>query len=66
MTNEQIVIDVGDACMKDRYALAGNAVHNIYNDPEIMSRWGLKVTEKKHFRLLAPNCYWSVQGRKLA
>lgn len=48
------------------WLVAGNAVHNIYNYPEMMSRLGLKVTEKKHFRLLALNCYWSVLGQKPA
>lgn len=48
------------------WLVAGNAVHNIYNYPELMKSLGLNVTEKKHFRLLALNCFWSVLGRKPA
>lgn len=43
-----------------------NAFHNIYNYPETMRQLGLEVTEKKHFRLLLLNCYWSLLGQKPA
>lgn len=46
------------------WLLANNAFHKIYNYPEHMQRLGLDVTEKKHFKLLNMNCYWSVLGQK--
>ena len=46
------------------WAFAGNAVHKIYNYPESMQRLGLQVREKKHYRLMLLNCYWSVLGTK--
>ena len=46
------------------WAVAGNAVHNIYDYPVFMKKLGLQIKEKKHFRLLALNCYWSVLGQK--
>ena len=46
------------------WAFAGNAVHKIYNYPESMQKLGLHVREKKHYRLLLLNCYWSVLGTK--
>ena len=48
------------------WAFAGNAVHKIYNYPESMQKLGLHVREKKHYRLLLLNCYWSVLGTKPA
>lgn len=48
------------------WLMAGNAVHDIYNYPELMKSLGLQVKEKKHFRLLALNFYWSVLGQKSA
>ena len=48
------------------WAVAGNAVHNIYDYPVLMKKLGLQIKEKKHFRLLAVNCYWSVLGQKPA
>ena len=41
------------------WALAGNAVHPIYNYPEEMKQLGLLVLEKKYFHE-----YWSVLGQK--
>lgn len=41
------------------WALAGNAVHPIYNYPEEMKSLGLPVQEKKYF-----HGYWSVLGQK--
>ncbi|WP_137937617.1 class I SAM-dependent methyltransferase [Chitinivorax sp. B] len=46
------------------WLFANNAFHNIYNYPETMRQLGLDVTEKKHFRLLLLNCYWSIMGQK--
>tara|TARA_R100000306_G_scaffold55358_1_gene53028 strand:+ start:2314 stop:2925 length:612 start_codon:yes stop_codon:yes gene_type:complete len=46
------------------WLFANNAFHKIYNYPEHMQRLGLHVTEKKHFKLLNMNCYWSILGRK--
>lgn len=48
------------------WVMANNAVHQIYNYPEHMQRLGLDVTEKKHFKLLNMNCYWSILGQKRA
>ncbi|SDX23051.1 demethylmenaquinone methyltransferase / 2-methoxy-6-polyprenyl-1,4-benzoquinol methylase [Marinobacter mobilis] len=48
------------------WLFANNAFHKIYNYPEHMQRLGLKVTEKKHFKLLNMNCYWSILGEKQA
>lgn len=46
------------------WLVAGNAVHNIYNYPELMKKLGLQVKEKKYFPLLGVDCYWSVLGNK--
>lgn len=46
------------------WLFAKNAFHNIYNYPEYMQRQGLKIREKKHFKLLRMNCYWSILGVK--
>ena len=46
------------------WMVAGNAVHNIYDYPQLMRKQGLQIKGKKHFRLLALNCYWSVLGQK--
>ncbi|MGP4843533.1 class I SAM-dependent methyltransferase [Marinobacter sp. 1Y8] len=48
------------------WLFANNAFHKIYNYPEHMQRLGLQVTEKKHFKLLNMNCYWSILGQKQA
>jgi demethylmenaquinone methyltransferase/2-methoxy-6-polyprenyl-1,4-benzoquinol methylase len=48
------------------WLMANNAFHKIYNYPEHMQRLGLDVTEKKHFKLLNMNCYWSILGQKRA
>ncbi|MDO3722929.1 class I SAM-dependent methyltransferase [Marinobacter sp. chi1] len=48
------------------WLFANNAFHKIYNYPEHMQRLGLQVTDKKHFRLLNMDCYWSILGRKQA
>jgi hypothetical protein len=48
------------------WLMANNAFHKIYNYPEHMQRLGLDVTEKKHFKLLKMNCYWSILGQKRA
>lgn len=41
------------------WALAGNAVHPIYNYPEEMESLGLHINDKKYF-----DQYWSVLGQK--
>ncbi|ABC31760.1 Methylase involved in ubiquinone/menaquinone biosynthesis [Hahella chejuensis KCTC 2396] len=48
------------------WLMANNAMHNIYNYPEYMERQGLDIRNKKFFKLLNINCYWSVLGRKQA
>ena len=46
------------------WLLANNSFHKIYNYPEHMQRLGLQVRDKKHFKLLNMNCYWSILGQK--
>lgn len=46
------------------WLFANNAFHKIYNYPEHMQRLGLRIAQKKHFKLLNMNCYWSILGRK--
>ncbi|MDX1589112.1 MAG: class I SAM-dependent methyltransferase [Oleiphilaceae bacterium] len=46
------------------WLLANNALHPIYNYPRQMARMGLRVDEKRHFRLLGINCFWSILARK--
>ncbi|MAL99706.1 class I SAM-dependent methyltransferase [Hydrocarboniclastica marina] len=48
------------------WLFAKNAFHNIYNYPEYMQRQGLRIDEKKHFKMLKMNCYWSILGVKEA
>jgi demethylmenaquinone methyltransferase/2-methoxy-6-polyprenyl-1,4-benzoquinol methylase len=48
------------------WAMAGNAVHNVYDYPEFMKNLGLQIKEKKRFRMLSLNFYWSVLGQKAA
>jgi ubiquinone/menaquinone biosynthesis C-methylase UbiE len=48
------------------WAVANNAVHNIYNYPEIMKELGLTIKDKKQFSFLGLNCYWSIMGQKQA
>jgi|GEM_PF-100190 len=46
------------------WLFAKNAFHKIYNYPQHMEDLGLKVREKKHFKLLNMNCYWSILAEK--
>ncbi|WP_410331497.1 hypothetical protein [Marinobacter sp.] len=55
------VVDLSETMLRK---FANKAFHKIYNYPEHMQRLGLQVTEKKHFKLLNMNCYWSIQGQK--
>ncbi len=48
------------------WIVANNAMHNIYNYPEIMKELGLTIKDKKQFRFLGLNCYWSIMGQKQA
>ncbi len=41
-----------------------NAFHDIYNYPEYLKKYGLQVTEIKHFRVLGVKLFWSVLARK--
>ncbi|MFE8072389.1 class I SAM-dependent methyltransferase [Marinobacteraceae bacterium S3BR75-40.1] len=45
---------------------AKNAFHAIYNYPEHMKKLGLEIRDKKRFKLLSMNCYWSILGEKPA
>ncbi|MBK8971625.1 MAG: class I SAM-dependent methyltransferase [Hahellaceae bacterium] len=46
------------------YFASDNAVHEIYNYPELMKAEGLKITDTRHYRYLGMNCYTSVMGIK--
>jgi len=46
------------------YFASDNAVHEIYNYPELMKDHGLDITESKDYRYLGMNCYTSVMGTK--
>lgn len=46
------------------WAMAKNAFHQIYNYPEYMEELGLTIQDRKYFKLLNMECYWSVLGRK--
>jgi demethylmenaquinone methyltransferase/2-methoxy-6-polyprenyl-1,4-benzoquinol methylase len=48
------------------WLFANNAFHNVYNYPEHMQRLGLRVTDKKHFKMLNMDCYCSILGQKQA
>ena len=48
------------------WAVANNAVHNIYNYPEVMKELGLTIKDKKQFSFLGLDCYWSIMGQKQA
>ena len=48
------------------WVLAGQPIHDIYNYPEEMKSLGLQVREKKHFKVLLLDCYWSLLGQKPA
>ncbi|MCP5161645.1 MAG: class I SAM-dependent methyltransferase [Hahellaceae bacterium] len=44
--------------------VAKNALHDIYNYPEYMTKLGLTIKDKKTFKLLSMNAYWSILGEK--
>ncbi|MFE8073359.1 class I SAM-dependent methyltransferase [Marinobacteraceae bacterium S3BR75-40.1] len=48
------------------YFASDNAVHEIYNYPELMQAEGLTIEETRRYRYLGMNCYTSVLGRKPA
>ncbi|GAA3912027.1 class I SAM-dependent methyltransferase [Litoribacillus peritrichatus] len=48
------------------WAIANNALHEVYNYPEFMKEAGLEIEQKKRFSLWKFNAYWSVLGRKTA
>ncbi|WP_165856962.1 class I SAM-dependent methyltransferase [Marinobacter sp. JSM 1782161] len=48
------------------WLFANNAFHQIYNYPEHMQRMGLTIRDRKHFKLLNMDCYWSILGQKPA
>ena len=47
-------------------AMAKNAFHKIYDYPEHMKSLGLTIQDRKYFKLLNMNCYWSILGQKSA
>lgn len=46
------------------YFASDNAVHEIYNYPELMKEEGLTITDTRRFRYLGMHCYTAVLGRK--
>lgn len=46
------------------WAMAKNALHPIYNYPRYMEELGLTIQDRKYFKFLNLECYWSVLGRK--
>jgi demethylmenaquinone methyltransferase/2-methoxy-6-polyprenyl-1,4-benzoquinol methylase len=46
------------------YLASDNAVHEIYNYPELMKEQGLNISDTKHFKYLGMSCYTSVLGVK--
>lgn len=47
------------------YAItADNAVHPIYDYPELLKSMGFEIAEIKYFRILGMKCHWSVRGVK--
>ena len=49
------------------YALtADNAVHPIYDYPELLKSLGFELAEIKYFKILGMKCHWSVRGVKKA
>lgn len=45
---------------------AKNAWHKIYDYPEHLQKLGLTIKDKKRFKLLAMDCYWSILAQKQA
>lgn len=41
-----------------------NAFHDIYNYPEYLKKYGLQITDIRHFKVLGVKLYWSVLARK--
>ncbi len=48
------------------WVFCNNAMHSIYNYPAHMERQGLILKDRKFFKLLNINCYWSILGQKPA
>jgi demethylmenaquinone methyltransferase/2-methoxy-6-polyprenyl-1,4-benzoquinol methylase len=48
------------------YFATDNAVHKIYNYPELLKKHGLKIKDRKDFSYLGLSCYASVLGEKSA
>lgn len=46
------------------YVTSDNAVHEIYNYPELMKAEGLKIEDIRRYSYLGMDCYASVLGRK--
>lgn len=45
---------------------ADNAVHPIYDYPELLKSLGFDIDEIKYFPMLGMNCHWSIRGKKKA
>ena len=46
------------------WVFTNNAVHQVYNYPQLLENLGLEVRDKKRFSLLNINCYWSILAEK--
>jgi len=46
------------------WLLANNPMHKIYNYPDYVSGMGLQIQDRKQFRLMGMDCYWSILARK--
>jgi demethylphylloquinol methyltransferase len=45
---------------------ADNAVHPIYDYPNLLKSLGFEIDEIKKFKMLGMDCHWSIRGKKKA
>lgn len=45
---------------------ADNAVHPIYDYPNLLKSLGFEIDEIKNFKIFTMNCHWSIRGKKKA
>ena len=46
------------------YLFTRNAFHEIYNYPEYLKKYGLKIADTRYYPIFGLNAYWSVLARK--
>jgi len=46
------------------WATADNAIHPIYDYPELLKGLGFDIADTRYFPMLGMKCHWSVLGRK--